>query len=200
MPNVMRRKIFTGPSRGPSGGSARARTSISQQVCDMPSDPTRNRRKRQKTRGTPRGAASPVDYGLTNTERRRLTDAAGREFGDIAWVSVAELAEALDVSESEARRVIRAYAADTQPVETMLPHEFASDMGLHVRTLHDYGQRGLPSLGFRADKRLISPVCFDWLEQYQSLPFESGRSGWKRRRLSGLAVVRRRFGWPDDAE
>lgn len=188
-------RVFLGSSPVSMRVTTSGRTFTSVEFSEMTSDLTKRRTKSRRSSGN--GDPS-VNYGLTEPQRRRLARSLGREYAEIDWVPVLTLAQALGVSLDAARTIVQAYAGRGSAVETRLPHELASDVGVNARTLTDWEARGLSgaAIGFRNSKRYVSTLCYEWVERFRAKSFEVGRYGRKRWHLSAHSVVSDVLGLP----
>src|SRR5688572_2292866 len=101
--------------RGFGERHAKARAEFSEMTSDLTSRRPKTRRS-NRNGDTPRGGTS-VDYGLSETQRKRLARSLGREYATIGWVPLLTLAEALGVSLDAARDIVLAYAARGSAIE-----------------------------------------------------------------------------------
>jgi hypothetical protein len=142
-------------------------------------------------------ATKRPDYGISEAERRRLVRRHGREgVQDVDWLTVEEFAHALLLNLDDAREYIRGFAELGYLVEGIDPAGLASDHNVTTRTLRNWEERGLPAVGANQSKRYVSPIAFQWIEQFQRQTYHPGRSGRRRFQLSASAVARDMLGYP----
>lgn len=104
-------------------------------------------------------------------------------------MTVAELAELLEVDRATADRIRRTYREDLDaPIEWLTPEEAAATLEISTRQLRNLEARGIPCRGAHGAKRYAYPLCFEWYQVWRRQA-ESRRGYAGQRRLGALEAI-----------